>query len=191
MNIRDLLLRVSTPIQKLMQKIHPPYAQTTVKQAEDVMILMRQGDILLSREAWHFTNLFIPGFWSHAAIYGDGQVVESVAPSVQIVDWKDWVIEKHNWCILRPMDETPETGEEVFKYAKTLRGRLYDYVFEKNNSAFFCSELVYEAWETCSKWAGDVFTKRKTFGQWTVTPDDFYNAALRNKIRIVYEHRDT
>ena len=185
-----MLLKASIPIQKTMQKLHPPYAQTTVKQAEDVMKSMLPGDILVSREAWHFTNLFIPGFWSHAAIYGNGEVVESVAPAVQVVDWRDWVIEKHNWAVLRPNQSDNTSGRDAFIYAKTTKGRLYDYRFQNDNSQFFCSELVYDAWETNSLWAQDTFVKRKTFGQWTVTPDDFYNAAKRNKFTLVYEHRD-
>lgn len=190
MDFRNFLLKASTPIQKVMQKIHPPYAQTTVKQAEDVMKFMLPGDILISREAWHFTNLFIPGFWSHAAIYGNGQVVESVAPMVQIVDWRDWVIEKHNWCVLRPTQTDNSSGRDAFSYAKTTLGRFYDYQFKKNNSNFFCSELVYESWEAASMWGQDTFIKRKTFGQWTVTPDDFYNASMRGKLMVIYEHRD-
>lgn len=190
MNIRDSLLTASTPIQKAMQKLHPPYAQTTVKKAEEVMHLMLPGDILISREAWHFTNLFIPGFWSHAAIYGYGEVIESVAPAVQKVDWKDWVIEKHNWCVLRPFEENEANGAFAFEYARQMIGRLYDYEFKKNNSNFFCSELVYDSWQNSSKWTQNVFVKRKTFGQWTVTPDDFYNAALRSKLKVIYEHRD-
>lgn len=190
MDVRDLLLKASIPVQKGMQKLHPPYAQTTVKQAEDAMKTMLPGDILISREAWHFTNLFIPGFWSHAAIYGNGEVVESVAPAVQVVDFRDWVIEKHNWAVLRPDQADNTSGRDAFSFAKTTLGRLYDYRFQNDNSKFFCSELVYDAWEASSLWAQGTFVKRKTFGQWTVTPDDFYNAALRNKLKVIHEHRD-
>lgn len=190
MSLRSRLLGLSVPIQKQMQKLHPPYAQTTVSQAESAMKTMQPGDILLSREAWHFTNLFIPGFWSHAAIYGYGKVVESVAPMVQTVDWRDWVIEKHNWCVLRPFQPDNTSGRDAFSFANGSLGRFYDYGFQKNNNLFFCSELVYDSWEAHSTWAQGTFVKRKTLGEWTVTPDDFYNAAIRSKLMVIHEHRD-
>jgi uncharacterized protein YycO len=156
--------------------------------AEKAMETMLDGDILISREAWHFTNLFIPGFWSHAAIYGQGQVVEAVAPKVQIVDFRDWVIEKHNWCVLRPVGGI--NGDKAFQFANLQIGTLYDYRFSKNNGLFFCSELVYDAWDAVSSWGIDVFTKRLTMGEWTVTPDDYYGAAQKAKLLVIHEHRD-
>lgn len=190
MSLRSLILDASVPVQKVMQKIHPPCAQTTVRMAEVAMQSMRDGDILLSREAWHFTNMFIPGFWSHAAIYGQGKVVESVAPAVQIVDFRDWVIEMHNWCVLRPMQADPTSGRDAFKFACAQDDKPYNYKFQKSDKSFWCSGLVYDAWEANSLWAQDVFVKRLTWGEWSVTPEDFYQAAFRGKLETIFEWRD-
>ncbi|MFM6929952.1 MAG: YiiX/YebB-like N1pC/P60 family cysteine hydrolase [Bdellovibrio sp.] len=191
MSLRTDLLGLSIPIQKEMQKLHPPEPKTTVRMVEAVMPQVRDGDILLSREAWHFTNNFIPGYWSHAAIYGQGQVVEAVAPAVQVVDdFRDWAVKKHNWCVLRPMTTEQAEGALAFFWAESQIGKLYDYRFSKNNGLFFCSELVFDAWDMTSRWGEDVFVKRLTFGEWTVTPDDFYNAVKRAKLKLIFEHRD-
>lgn len=167
--IRQLLFRLSVPIQKVMQKIHPPYAQTTIAEADRAMTLMRDGDILLSRESWHFTNLFIPGFWSHAAIYGQDKVVESVAPCVQEVDFKDWVIEKHNWCVLRPKESG---GIEAYLYAQSKKGVEYDYSFDGLNDVFYCSELALKSWKYIPKDQ--------------ITPQDLYEMGFT----LIYEHKD-
>lgn len=176
MNLRELLLTASIPIQKFMQKIHPPYAQTTVAQAEAVMATLKNGDILLSREAWHFTNYFIPGYWSHAAIYWDGKVVEAVGSGVQIVDFRDWLIEKHNWIVLRPKINMYPVDVRAFV------GQKYDYLFSNNNKNWYCSELArYCQAANLPLWL--VYKKE-------VYPDDFYKAAINGDLQVVHEHRD-
>ena len=39
------------------------------EQIADMRTLLEPGDILLERREWYMTNLGIPGFWTHAAIY--------------------------------------------------------------------------------------------------------------------------
>lgn len=193
--LRRLLLQWSTPIQKFMQRLHPPEPRTHYSLAVAIQKQLRDGDILLSREAWHFTNLFIPGFWSHAAIVGNhGTVIEAVAPRVQAVDFIDWVMRKHNWCVLRPMEgmgfPVAEQGQAAFNSALNLVGLPYDYGFDHTNRAFYCSELVYHCWALNSVWANRDFTKRPTMGMVTVVPDDFYRARAEGKLAIIHEHRE-
>jgi hypothetical protein len=186
--IRYWLLHLSIPIQKIMQKMHPPEPQTTFSEANFALQRMRQGDILLSREAWHFTNLFIPGYWSHAAIYGYGKVIESVAPSVQEVNFFDWVLKKHNWCVIRFDDKDATLA---FNRATSAIGSNYDYEFDWGaQRAFYCSRLVYFYLQMTSKKFSETFTLRETFGEPTVTPDDFYNSTKDQKLKLIYEHRD-
>jgi len=173
-----------------MQRLHPPEPQTTVAKAELAMKSMLAGDILLSREKFHFTNMCIGGFWSHAAIYGDGQVVEAVAPCVQLVDFRDWALQKHYWCVLRPNQKDNTSGRDAFAFAKKQLGYLYDYGFERQNKLYYCSELVFDSWEAHSIWAQEEFLRRKANGDWTVLPEDFYNAAIQDKLKVIFEHRD-
>lgn len=180
--VKNFLLTCSIPIQKLMQKFHPPYAQTTVAEAEQVMKIMQDGDILLSREKWHFTNMFIKGFWSHAAIYGQGQVIEAVAPFVQVVDFRDWVIEKHFWCVLRPI-KGPKDGYMVYTDAKLLEGLAYDYLFSFGNKKWYCSEVCREAQlVNLPQWMQDMKSQ--------ILPQAFYKAMTLGQLALVAEHHD-
>lgn len=182
MKLRNFLLTLSIPIQKMMQKLHPPYAQTTVAEAEEVMKIMQDGDILLSREKWHFTNMFIGGFYSHAAIYGEGEVIEAVAPKVQVVDFRDWVIEKHFWCVIRPLKNVTN-GYQVFVKAAEMEGSFYDYLFSFGNKKWYCSEIVREV--QASNLPTFLLSKKSQ-----ILPDDFYVAALNQELRLIAEHRD-
>lgn len=182
MMIRNFLLTISIPIQKIMQKIHPPYAQTTVSEAEAAMKMLQDGDILISREKLHFTNMFIKGFWSHAAIYGKGKVVEAVAPQVQVVDFRDWVIEKHNWCAIRAA-RNEVNGTWAYLNAKSLDGSPYDYLFFFKNKNWYCSELVREVLK-------EYLPENLKDPKKTILPEDFYQAAKKGDLIVIKEHRD-
>ncbi len=183
--MRDFLLKLSQPIQDVMSKMHPPYAQTTVRQSEHVMEIMQDGDILLSRESWHFTNYFIPGFWSHAAIYGNRNVVEAVKPRVQIVDFRDWVIEKHNWVVLRPPKlDTKITRASCYELALQQLYKPYDDLFSDKNDAWYCSEIVREVYKQSGLLPKSILEKE------IVYPEHFYKEALLGNLLVVYEHRD-
>lgn len=44
-------------------------ALITDLQIKDLQSIIRPGDILLERREWYLTNIGIPGFWTHAAVY--------------------------------------------------------------------------------------------------------------------------
>jgi uncharacterized protein YycO len=192
--VRTILLNASIPIQKIMQKMHPPEAQTTVEMAQIALQYMRSGDCLCSREVWRFTSLFIPGFWTHSAVFGfvndQPSVIEAIGEGVRIVPWLDWVIEMNNWCVLRPTGTTEHQGQETFRYAQTKIGEPYNYMFSPKARGFWCSGLTYWCWSMTGRWGGDVFTRRLTWGEWVVTPDDFYEASKKGKLEVILEYRD-
>ncbi len=57
----------------------------TDKQIEEINGEMKPGDIILERREWYLTNIGIPGFWTHAAIYiGTPQDRENFFKSAEI-----------------------------------------------------------------------------------------------------------
>lgn len=194
--LRRKLLQASVPIQKLMQKLHPPEPKVTIKEVQEFLYKLEPGDILLSREAWHFTNFFIPGFWSHAALFSGHDAIEAVGSGVQTQEVMLWFLRKHNFCILRPTGYvTPLEKRLIVKFAEDQIGYDYDYVFgdTKTEKSFYCSELVWKSWASIDNHDGnwtDIFTRRETWGSTTVTPQDFYNAVAKGKLKIIYEHRE-
>lgn len=194
--MRRWLLQLSVPIQKLMQKMHPPERMISYKFVKTFTYVdwdanLQDGDVLLSREKWHFTNIFIPGFWSHAAVFASGGVFEAVGEGVGEVDLFEWLYKKDYVMILRPTFLGDRARVAMFVLKQ--KGKPYDFKFSSGIKAWYCSELVYKALSAGAfrRAGSDVFTLRKTFGVSTVTPQDFENAAAKGKFTIIADSRKT
>lgn len=169
--LRNKLLHYSIPIQKLLQKLGKPEPRVKYAQVREALYLARPGDCILTREDWRFTNLLIPGFWSHAAIFDEGlQVVEAIGSGVQVVDPVEMLLKKDDFCILRPMFLHPVEANEASKYAKYQVGKAYDYMFSANN-AWYCSELVYMAYVEASEKGLIPIKAEVVLGELSITPD--------------------
>lgn len=108
---------------------------------------LEPGDILLERREWYLSNIGLPGYWPHAALYvGDGQVIEAVSEGV-ILNTLEHSADADAVVVLRPRLDASRRQEAV-KRARELLGRPYDYDFDfRTDSAIVCTELVYKSYE--------------------------------------------
>ena len=162
------------PISNSVSSVHAPWSRKKIRSAHYRYFLkmLRPGDVLLTFASGELTNLCIPGFWSHACIYaGDEKVIEAVSDGVLVTDLIDATLSKDYVMIRRPNFATADQMSAAVAWARSKLGAEYDFFFNKKNQAFYCSELVWLAYEAAC--GGDVpFTLRKTLGLDTVIPDD-------------------
>jgi len=105
-----------------------------------VLSILEPGDILLGRHDKYVGGKFVPGFYSHAAIYvGENTVVHAIGDGVGTEDIlcflrRDWVA----------VIKTPDISRDcVVKTAKSKEGLDYDWLFDnKCPERFSCTELV-------------------------------------------------
>ena len=136
------------------------------------------GDIIVTRKRGEPTNVFIPGFYTHSMMYvGDANVVEATSLGVHETDVLDALMSKDHFAILRPKFCSQVEMKLIANKAKELKSKniKYDYSFELDNEAFYCSELIYFCYKSVlqNKFPFDM---RETLGVKTVTPQDYYNA---------------
>jgi uncharacterized protein YycO len=168
-----------------ISKIHLPWSTLKIKANGYRSILERisNGDILLSYTEGELSNVFIPGQWSHTAMFLDSEwipgVIEATSEGVIHTDIIDFCLSKDKICLLRPTFLSESEKSECLKRGVRQLGKPYDYAMRSDTKAFYCSELI---WYCINN---DKFTMRKRLGQLTVVPDDFYKA--RTKFEVICE----
>lgn len=196
-SIRHFLLDVSVPITKWIGHVHAPFTHKRMALRHFCALkeCLIPGDVLMSRTDGELTNVFIPGFWSHGAVYvGDSQVVEVTGEGISNppVPLMYFVLTKDYVRACRPLfanrDQMQAAADWCRAQAAALPRVPYDYDFASGNRALYCFELSYVAYQAAtgnkSPWQ-----LRETLGVQTVIGDDFDKAI--DKWETIYDSRKT
>jgi len=159
---------------------------------------LQPGDILVTRHDTAFTNLFIPGFWPHAALYvGTVEQRDAMGIEIQADTAQKW---RGQACILealkdgvrfRPITETLAvdnfvvlrthlgTAEIKAGIERVVRheGKLYNFDFDFFSSErLVCSEVVYRAFDGLGELN---FPLTERAGRYTLSPEDLVKVAIQ------------
>ena len=135
----------------------------------DLEKLMRPGDVLVTRHDHAFTNLFLPGYWPHAALYigseddrrrmaialdperearwcGDRRVLEALKDGVLFRPLEQ-TLAVDAVAVIRPQLGEAELGQAIARAAQH-EGKLYDFDFDFFRSdRLVCTEVMYRAFD--------------------------------------------
>lgn len=109
----------------------------------NILNILHPGDVLLRRYSHYLGTYFIPGYWSHAALYeGDNNVLHMLGDGLTREDILTFM-RTDNIAILRCEDE--EKVKKAIAMAQDLydKGTEYDYEFETDDNQLYCSELIW------------------------------------------------
>jgi hypothetical protein len=182
-------------VAELRIDLHPKRIAPEIQ--ERLASLLRPGDVLVTRHGGAFTNLFLPGYWPHAALYV-GSPAEREALGVRIDDerrlrWSDdrRVLEAlKDGVRFRSLHETlavdavavlrPRLGvEEIargLERAAEHEGKMYNFDFDFFRSdRLVCTEIVYRAFDGLG---GVELELRERAGRPTLSAEDLLDAAL-------------
>ena len=203
-NIRQFIMselgkfRVSKDF-PFIKKNGDPYEITgwMIRRAEKEQL--QPGDILLRRYEGAILSWFIPGRYSHSAIYaGDGIVIHALGDGVQMQDLSDF-LRCDGYAILRCNKENwQEQAKEAIEIAKSYIGYSYDYKLNicedyknreevmKRTKSVYCHELTRSCYPNLNIepilpeiWNGMIRSSKKQFlAQSFLESDD---------LRVVYD----
>jgi len=166
----------------------------TDAQVQRATVELRPGDLVFRRRYGNFTNNFVPGFWTHSAIYlgsaddlrqmgmdgsppveaylrrhpnAPSSVLEARAVGV-IVSPLTAVMDADNILVLRPLLPPKQVAGAIAR-AMTFRGRPYDYDFDATTpDKLTCAELL---WRAYGQALG--VGPHEHFGRRQVLPEDY------------------
>jgi hypothetical protein len=158
--------------------------------------LVRPGDVLITRHDDAASNLFLPGFWPHAALIIGGKQqcevmgielpTESLPASNSIC-----VLEaRKDGVLFRPLHDTltvdactlirprisPEHVRQSLSRAMTHAGKPYDFEFDfRRSDKLVCTEVVYRAYHGCHPFQ---FKLTPRMGRVCLSAEDLLDSAL-------------
>lgn len=180
--LRRLLLTMLRPTTWALGYVTRPKTVVTEEAYHDIRQTIQPGDVVLLRSKWRPTNIFIPGFWSHAALYvGEGKTIDAAFPEVRRSTLMELMLRADYIAVMRPSRFTARELQKAVEYAERAVGEPYDFMFDPGHNALYCSELCWHALKLAKPaWK---FVARERMGVATVTPQDLYDSREMRLLR--------
>lgn len=163
----------------------------------EVRRLLRPGDAIVTRHDDAFSNLFLPGYWPHAALYvGSMEERRALGIEMQGSRWhhckdparvleakKDGVrfrrlthtLHVDAFTVIRPQLEPPLLAHALSRAAEH-EGKFYDFEFDfRRSDRLVCTEVVYRGFHAVG---GLQFNLTKRAGRPTFSAEDLLDLAI-------------
>lgn len=172
--------------------------RVTAEVQEMISPLLHPGDVFVTRHDDALSNLFLPGFWPHAALY-IGEANQRDSMGVTGPAEREAVANQNGICFLeakkdgvlfRPMHDTLRVDAfmvlrpqlpaadvaKALSRAMTHAGKLYDFSFDFCEAdRLACTELVYRGYHGVGEMA---FELMRHSGRSCLSAEDFIGQAL-------------
>ena len=111
----------------------------------DILQILQPGDVILRGFDAYADGKFIPGDYSHGAVYigEDNKIIHAVAKGVSEIDAVSFCM-CDRICILRPRCGVKNAIAKAKKFAENHVP--YDFAYKRNASALYCFELCAECY---------------------------------------------
>lgn len=135
------------------------------------------GDVFVTRHDDAMSNLFLPGFWPHAALWlgaEDADIIEAKKDGVLLRDI-DETLQVDAFVILRPKLD-PHQINEALTRARSHEGKLYDFIFDFSTAdRLVCTEVIYRTYNG----VGPIdFQLGRQAGRYCLSAEDLLNQSL-------------
>jgi hypothetical protein len=183
-SFRYHLLFAFEPLTRVIGKVHIKCEkhEITKEDIENIIRLVKPGDTIYSRNHLTLTNLFIPGWYKHAAMISScGGVYEAVDPVCTETPLRTF-LEHHCYvALMRDENLMPEETWRLTTAASKFLHWGYDYQLWLTNKKVYCIELLGLAYKKA--FGFNPIPCRKVWGVDTMFPDD---GRYCKRFKVVY-----
>jgi len=195
-------LRVLESSGRLVAEVRNRWRSFRIDQAlrAEISLHLEPGDVLVTRKNQSFSNLVLPGFWPHAALYigspedrrrlgvvvdeergnrwtGEIRILEALKDGVRFRSL-DTTLSVDAVAVIRPLLEPREIAEGLSR-AIRHEGKLYNFDFDFFRSdRLVCSEVVYRGFDGVG---GVELQLTERSGRPTLSAEDLLDAALEGR----------
>jgi hypothetical protein len=164
-----------------------------------IQTLLLPGDVIITRRDEVLSNLFLPGYWPHAALYvGPAEAGTRLGARVEADRAARWVeplrvlearadgvrlralddtLGVDAFAVIRPTLEPTEVGRALTQ-ALSHEGKLYNFDFDFFRAdRLVCTEVVYRAYDGL----GVSFNLRQRAGRPTLSAEDVLDMAVEQR----------
>lgn len=161
---------------------------------------LEPGDVFITRHDDAMSNLFLPGFWPHGALFIGSPEQRSARDIMNVSDgYKHSTADdinileaKKDGVLLRPIEETLQVDafvvlrpnlsvdhiNEALSKGLSHAGKLYDFIFNfATSDRLVCTEVIYRAFQGIGPIDFSLSTKA---GRKCLSAEDFLNQAIEN-----------
>jgi len=196
--LNNLLSNTVENVGRAASEIQLPLRKRVSMELREKMVsLLEPGDVLITRHDTAFTNLFLPGFWPHAALFigteqqrnewsisidqdkasrwnGDNCVLEALKDGVRFRPLTE-TLAVDNFLVLRPNISAEDIRKGIERVV-LHEGKLYNFDFDFFSSdRLVCSEVVYRAFDGLGNLT---FPLIERAGRHTLSPEDLVDFAI-------------
>ncbi|MEP3654511.1 MAG: YiiX/YebB-like N1pC/P60 family cysteine hydrolase [Litorimonas sp.] len=109
---------------------------------------LQPGDVFVTRHDDAMSNVFLPGFWPHSALWlgaADADILEAKKDGVLLRQMEE-TLQVDAFTVIRPKLSTSEIGEALER-ARSHAGKQYDFVFDfRTTDRLVCTEVIYRTY---------------------------------------------
>ena len=130
--------------------VKPPQSKKRVSPEviEKIRAKLQPGDVFVTRHDDALSNLFLPGFWPHSALWlgaADADILEAKKDGVLLRQIEE-TLQVDAFVVIRPKLSANDLAEALTR-ARTHTGKLYDFVFDFSTSdRLVCTEVIYRTY---------------------------------------------
>ena len=144
---------------------------------DEIRSKLMPGDVFVTRHDDAVSNLFLPGFWPHAALWlgaDDFDILEAKKDGVLLRHIEE-TLEVDAFVVLRPK-LADVLVSEALERARTHSGKLYDFIFDFSTSdRLVCTEVVYRGFHGI----GEIdFTLEELAGRFCLPAESLINQSI-------------